>query len=163
MSKKIALGGVLLAINIIILMLINIIPINTLFLMGIASLLISIIIMEFGPKMGVAFYLGVFILSFFVMANKFQWILYIFTFGVYGLFKYIIEQDRSVYIEYILKLIFANIAIGIVFFMIKEFIYIPINIFTIIFFEVAFLVYDHVYSLFIEYYNNKLKKILKKI
>lgn len=163
MSKKIALGGVLLAINIILLMLINIIPINTLFLMGIASIVISIIIMEFGPKMGVVFYLGVFTLSFFVMANKFQWILYIFTFGLYGLFKYIIEQDRSIYIEYILKLVFANISIGIVFFIIKEFVYIPINIFTIVFFEVTFLVYDHIYSLFIEYYNNKLKKILKNI
>ena len=55
MSKKIAYSGVLLALNLILLILINIIPINTLFLMGLASLPISIVIMEYGPKSGFIF------------------------------------------------------------------------------------------------------------
>ena len=42
------------------------------------------------------------------MTNKFQWILYTFTFGVYGLIKYIIEKDRPIYIEYILKIIICK-------------------------------------------------------
>ena len=57
MSKKVAYGGILLGINLVLLLLINIISINTLFLMGISSLLISIIIMEFGPKTGISFYI----------------------------------------------------------------------------------------------------------
>lgn len=160
MSKKISYGGILLALNIILLLLVNIIPINTLFLMGLASLPISIIIMEWGPKLGTIFYMASVILSFIVMANKFQWILYIFTFGIYGLIKYVIEKDRSFLIEYIMKLISANILIFIAYFILKNFIYIPINFITIVIFEMAFIIYDYVYSRFIDYYNVRLRKII---
>ena len=162
MSRKIAYGGILLAINSILLLLVNVIPINTLFLLGLASLPIAIVIMEWGPKAGVIFYIGSVLLSFMLMANKSQWILYIFTFGIYGLVKYIIEQDRSFIQEYIMKLICANILIVIAYFILKPFVYIPVNIITIAIFEVAFIIYDFVYSSFIDYYNDKLRKLVNK-
>ena len=161
MSKKIAYGGMLLGVNIILLLLINVIPMNTLFLMGLASLPISIVIMENGPKSGVAFYLASVALGFMVMNNKSQWILYILTFGVYGLIKYAIEQDRPIYLEYLLKIICANMIIILAYFILRGFMYIPINLFTVAFFEVAFIAYDYVYTKFIEYYNNKLRKIIR--
>ena len=111
MSRKVAYSGILLALNIILLILVNIIPMNTLFLLGLASLPIAIVIMEYGPKAGILFYIGSVLLSFMIMANKAQWILYVFTFGIYGLVKYIIEKDRSFIQEYILKLLVANILI----------------------------------------------------
>ena len=162
MSRKIAYGGILLAINSILLLLVNVIPINTLFLLGLASLPIAIVIMEWGPKAGVIFYIGSVLLSFMLMANKSQWILYIFTFGIYGLVKYIIEQDRRFIQEYIIKLICANILIVITYFILKPFVYIPVNIITIAIFEVAFIIYDFVYSSFIDYYNDKLRKLVNK-
>ena len=82
MSRKVAYGGILLALNCILLLLVNVLPINTLFLLGLASLPISIVIMEWGPKVGVVFYIGSVLLSFIIMAQKAQWILYIFTFGI---------------------------------------------------------------------------------
>ena len=163
MSKKISYSGIILAINLILLILINVIPMNTIFLMGLASLPISIIIMEYGPKSGFVFYIASVILGFIVINSKFQWILNTFTFSIYGLIKYIIERDRPIYTEYILKMLFANIAIFIVYLILKPFVYIPINLFTVLTFEVLFIVYDHIYSLFIEYYNTKLKKIINKV
>lgn len=163
MSKKVAYSGILLGVHTILLILINIIPMNTLFIMGIASLIISIIIMEFGPKSGVVFYLASIILSFLVINNKAQWVLYNLTFGVYGLIKYIIEQDRSIYLEYILKIIFANILLMITYFILKGFIYIPINILIIIAFQVVFMIYDSVYTKFIDYYETKIRKIINYI
>ncbi|MBQ3421038.1 MAG: hypothetical protein IJH34_05105 [Romboutsia sp.] len=163
MSKKLAYSGVLLGVHTILLVLINIIPMNTLFIMGIASLIISIIIMEFGPKSGVVFYLASIILSFLVINNKAQWVLYNLTFGVYGLIKYIIEQDRSIYLEYILKIIFANILLMITYFILRGFIYIPINILIIIAFQVVFMIYDSVYTKFIDYYETKIRKIINYI
>ena len=160
MSKKVAYSGILLGVHTILLILINIIPMNTLFIMGIASLIISIIIMEFGPKSGVVFYLASIILSFLVINNKAQWVLYNLTFGVYGLIKYIIEQDRSIYLEYILKIIFANILLMITYFILKGFIYIPINILIIIAFQVVFMIYDSVYTKFIDYYETKIRKFI---
>ena len=159
MSRKIAYSGILLAINLILLLLINVIPINTLFLMGLASLPIAIIIMEYGPKSGFVFYIASVILGFIVI----KWVLNTFTFGIYGLIKYIIERDRPVYIEYFLKILFANVAILIVYFILKPFVYIPVNLFTVLIFEVLFIVYDNIYSLFIEYYNARLRKIIKQI
>lgn len=163
MSKKVAYSGILLGVHTILLILINIIPMNTLFIMGISSLIISIIIMEFGPKSGVVFYLASIILSFLVINNKAQWVLYNLTFGVYGLIKYIIEQDRSIYLEYILKIIFANILLMITYFILKGFIYIPINILIIIAFQVVFMIYDSVYTKFIDYYETKIRKIINYI
>lgn len=161
MSKKIAYGGILLALNIILLLLSNIIPMNTLFFMGASSLLIAIVIVEYGVKMGVAFYIASSILSFLVISNKAQWLLYIFTFGIYGLIKYLIERDRPLFIDLLLKLIFANIAIGGLYFILKGIIFIPVNIFTIVAFQMAFLIYDYAYTLFIDYYEKKLKKIFR--
>lgn len=163
MSKKVAYGGILLALNIILLMLLNIIPINTLFLLGLASLPVSIIIMEWGIGSGIAFYIGSVILGFIVMSNKSQWIIYIFTFGIYGIIKYLIEKNRPIYIEYILKFLFANIVLLIMYFILKEFIYIPINLISVVSFEVIFVIYDHMYTLFIEYYNYKIKNLINKI
>lgn len=163
MSKKVAYSGILLGVHTILLILINIIPMNTLFIMGISSLIISIIIMEFGPKSGVVFYLASIILSFLVINNKAQWVLYNLTFGVYGLIKYIIEQDRSIYLEYILKIIFANMLLMITYFILRGFIYIPINILIIIAFQVVFMIYDSVYTKFIDYYETKIRKIINYI
>ncbi|MCC3866158.1 DUF2232 domain-containing protein [Terrisporobacter petrolearius] len=162
MSRKIAYGGILLSLNIILLLLVNIIPINTLFLLGLASLPISIVIMEYGLKAGIIFYIGSVLLSFMIMANKAQWILYIFTFGIYGLVKYIIEKDRSFIQEYIFKIIVANILIIFAYIILKQFVYIPVNIFTILIFEIAFIVYDFVYSQFIDFYNDKLRRFVKR-
>lgn len=161
MSKKISYSGILLGLNLLILLLINIIPINTLFLMGISSLIISIVIIEFGPRYGFIYYIGLLILSFIIMNNKAQWVLYCITFGIYGLIKYYIESDISIYIEYILKLLFANTVIAIAYFMLRSFIYIKLNIFMIIIFNIVFLIYDKVYSSFIDYYNKKLRNNLK--
>ena len=161
MSKKIAYTGILLALNIILLLLSNIIPINTVFFMGLASFLISIVIMEYGFKLGILFYIASSVLSFLVLPNKAQWLIYIFTFGIYGLIKYLVEKDRPFYIDILLKLVYANLSILSLYFMIKGIIYIPINIFTILVFQFAFLIYDYVYTLFIDYYKQRIRKIIK--
>lgn len=160
MSKKITYSGILLGLNIVLLLISNLISINTMFFMGLASLIISVIVMEYGVNTGVVFYIASIILSFVVMPNKAQWLLYILTFGIYGLVKYFIEKGRSIYTEVILKLIFANLVAVILYLILKNIVIIPINIITIIVYQVAFLVYDYVYSLFIEYYNEKIKRII---
>lgn len=148
------------AVNLLLFAMLNVFQTNTLFLLGLASLPIAIVIMNWGPKTGFVFYLGSIILGFIVINNKAHWIIYIFTFGVYGLIKYLVEQDRPIYVEYILKLIYANIALVAVYFIVRQFVYVPTQWYFILLFEVAFLVYDYAYSLFIDYYNTKLKKMI---
>ncbi len=161
MSKKIAYTGILLSLNIILLILSNIIPINTLFFMGAASFIVSIVIIEYGGKYGAIFSIASILLSFFIIQNKAQWIFYVFIFGIYGLVKYLIEKNQRVYIELVLKIAFANLVAVLLYIILKPFIFIPMNLFTVIGFEIGFIVYDYVYTLFIEYYDVKIKKIIK--
>ncbi|CEO31245.1 hypothetical protein [Paraclostridium sordellii] len=161
MGKKISYTGILLALNIILLILSNIIPVNTLFFMGLASLIVAIVVLEYGFKMGVVFYIASSILSFFIIMNKSQWLLYVSTFALYGLIKYIIENGRSIYLEIFLKLVFANSIMIFLICILKGIIFIPVNIVSILLFQIIFLVYDYVYTLFIDYYETKLRKIIK--
>ena len=161
-SKKIALGGVLLAIEAIILALINIVPTNTLFLMGIASLISSVIIREFGDKMGVLFTIASVLISFVIIADKIQWILFASSFALYGSVKGLIERKRSMLAEWIMKLVFANIVFAFLYMFTSAVTGININIFVLVpGYNVAFVVYDVVYSQFIDLYNKKLKKCIK--
>ena len=161
MSKRIAYGGILLALNIILLMLVNIIPTNTISIMALSSFLLAIVVVEFGFKMGVVYYVAVACLSFIILSNKFHWILYVLTFGVYGIAKYVLEITKNIYMEYFLKIAYANIAMVIVVILMKQFMYIPVNIYTIVGFEIMFLIYDRVYSNFIIYYYDKLRSKLR--
>ncbi|MDU6115229.1 MAG: hypothetical protein E6649_12455 [Paeniclostridium sordellii] len=161
MGKKISYTGILLALNIILLILSNIIPVNTLFFMGLASLIVAIVVLEYGFKMGVVFYIASSILSFFIIMNKAQWLLYVSTFALYGLIKYTIENGRSIYLEIFLKLVFANSIMIFLICILKGIIFIPVNIVSILLFQIIFLVYDYVYTLFIDYYETKLRKIIK--
>lgn len=162
MSKKIAYSGILLAVDILLFVMLNVFQTNTIFILGLASLPIAIIIMNWGPKTGAIFYIASVILGFMVINNKAHWIIYVFTFGVYGLIKYLIEQERPIYVEYILKLVYANIALAIVYFIVRQFVYVPEQWYLILLFEVVFLVYDYAYSLFIDYYNQRLKNMISR-
>ena len=162
MSKKIAYSGILLAVDILLFVMLNVFQTNTIFILGLASLPIAIIIMNWGPKTGAIFYIASVILGFMVINNKAHWIIYVFTFGLYGLIKYLIEQERPIYVEYILKLVYANIALAIVYFIVRQFVYVPEQWYLILLFEVVFLVYDYAYSLFIDYYNQRLKNMINR-
>ena len=85
MSRKIAYSGILLAVDVLLFAMLNVLQTNTLFLLGLASLPIAVIIMNWGPKTGAVFYIASVVLGFIVISNKAHWIIYVFTFGVYGL------------------------------------------------------------------------------
>lgn len=71
MSIKVVYGGVLLVLNVILLIFINIIFVNILFIMGLVLFLVLIVIMEWGFKSGIVFYIGFIVLGFIVMVSKF--------------------------------------------------------------------------------------------
>ena len=58
MGRKIAYTGMLLAVDVTIFLMVNLFQTNTIFLLGLASLPIAIVIMNWGPKTGIVFYLA---------------------------------------------------------------------------------------------------------
>ena len=162
-SKKMAFGGILLALEAIFFMLINFVPMNTIFFMVLASFISSIIIIEFGEKTGTIFTFASILLSFMIIGNKVQWFIYAISFALYGLVKSLIERGRFRGTEYCIKLVFANIVFVIMYFVLKSFLTEVQYMFVLfIGLNATFLIYDLFYGQFIRMYENKLRKNISK-
>jgi hypothetical protein len=166
-SKKIAISGILLALCVATLFLQTIFPIANYSIYIISSLFIGIVIVEIGVYNAIIFYFASCILAFLIVPNKIFLIPYIIFFGIYGLAKFNIEKIRKIYLEIILKLLLFNGISVLSFLLIKDFLFQSIKIpdfpiiIVIIAFEIAFLAYDYFYTLFIDFYNKRIKRLLK--
>ena len=86
-AKKMAFGGLLLALTVICMILGSVIETGTLFLLGAASFFVGIIFREFGRRTGAAFYLAGVLLGLILAPNKF----YVATYGAMGFYILAIE------------------------------------------------------------------------
>lgn len=166
-TRYIALSAILAALVVICLAIISIIPVNTLSLYVLSSFFISIIVVEFGHKHGWLFFVVSSLLGAALVPNKVVMIPYMFFFGLYGLIKHYIEIFNKLFVEIVLKLAFFNICAYLVFLLARSFALDSINfdsnvkslpaVIIIIMLNIAFMVYDYTYSLFVQYYQNKIK------
>lgn len=81
-AKKMAVTGLLLAFNVVLIIVSGVLEFNTLFLLGAASFLVGIVVREYGMKAGGAFYLAAVFLGLLTAPNK----MYCFTFAAMGLY-----------------------------------------------------------------------------
>jgi len=165
-AKKLALGGVLLALTVTAVFFAVLLPASKLSLYALSSFFVSIVIIESGAKYGWMFYIASCILSFVIVQEKTGAVPFLTFFGIYGIIKYYAEKIANIVIEYVLKLIYFNINLASAFLLAKQFVPgllqvgFPLYL-TVIGFEAAFIVYDYVYTLFIKYYRTRLRDMLK--
>ena len=165
-AKKISLSGILAALTVMTLFLATTMPTSRLSLYALSSFFVSIIIIEFGVKAGWVFYISSLLLALIVVQNKVGLIPYGLFFGVYGVAKFYIEKADNIILEYILKIVYFNIFIIVSVLLIKEFFLDSVRVdfswwIVILGAEAIFVIYDYVYTRFIQYYNAKLRQILK--
>lgn len=86
-ARKMAFGGLLLALTVICMVLGSVLETGTLFLLAAASFFVGVIFREFGGKTGAAFYLAGILLGGIVAPNKF----YVATYGLMGFYILAIE------------------------------------------------------------------------
>lgn len=86
-AKKMAFGGMLLALTIACMLLGSIIETSTLFLLAAASFFVGIVLREFGEKTGIAFYIAGVLLGLIVAPNKF----YVLSYAAMGVYILVIE------------------------------------------------------------------------
>ncbi|MGF7397389.1 hypothetical protein PQ689_11530 [Thermoanaerobacterium thermosaccharolyticum] len=164
-AKSLSLGGVIAALNIVILFIASIMPTSRLFFLVVSSFAISIMVIETGSMGGFVFYLATSALSLILIPNKMISIYYICFFGFYGIIKSYIEKKHiRRYMELALKLIVFNISLFTVYiifdriFMMKVFVTgFPFIAFFILL-QISFLVYDYVYTVFISFYYRNVKR-----
>lgn len=164
-TRIIALNGILGALTLICLFLATVLPTNRLSLYALSSFFISVVIVESGIKAGWLFYVSTALLALIILPEKLGLVPYIIFFGFYGILKYYIEKLDKLILEYILKFIYFNLCLGIAWLLIRQFFIAEITVrlpwfVVIIVLEIIFLIYDFVYTLFVAYYRDKLKKVL---
>lgn len=167
-SKTIALNGVLGALAVICLLLADVLPTSKISLYVLSSFFVSVAIIEGGVRAGWIFYAATSLVGFIILPDKISIIPYVLFFGAYGIIKFYIEKLKCIVIEYVLKVIFFNACAGLALLAAGSLFEgglasgLPWGILAGIC-QVIFLVYDIVYTLFINYYRDRLRtRILKR-
>jgi len=164
--RKLSLGGILAAMAVICVFLASILPTSRISFYVLSSFFVSVLIIESGIKNGWIFYFATSFLAFSVVSIKIRALPYIMFFGLYGIIKYYIEKLNNRIFEIVLKLIYFNLSLAAIYFITKELFLqdmeIKLQLWAIaVILQIVFIIYDYVYTLFIGYYNQKLKNILK--
>lgn len=162
-SKDLTLGGILIALTLVILYSSSILPISTLTILTLASCLIPVCIIRSSVKTGILVYVGATTLGFFIIPINII-VYYGLFFGVYGIIKYYIERLKKLPLEIILKLIIFNILFIVIFTMITLLlgnivISIPLWMLWILA-QPIFLLFDYALTLIIGYYLNRFHKVI---
>lgn len=165
-TKRIALNGILGAFAVICLVLATILPTNRISLYALSSFFVAVSIIESGVRSGWIFYVATSMLAFILVPNKFGVIPYVIFFGIYGIVKFYIEKLDNVVLEYVIKFLFFNICVGIAALTVRQLFSVNLTIVLpwwvmIIALEIVFFLFDFVYTLFIRYYEEKLRKLVK--
>jgi hypothetical protein len=167
MSRKIAFGGILTALCVVLNYLAAYLPTGKLGLYALASVTIAVAVVELDIKLGAVVYTAAAILIFLLTGSINTLLLFVLFFGSYPLLKYYIEKQRSAALEMILKFTAFNLLAILGFYLFKLLLGIsPINpgnfpVWMILGLaaggQVVFLIYDYVLSRLIYYYINRIK------
>ncbi len=165
-TKRVALNGILGAFAVICLVLATVLPTNRISLYALSSFFVAVSIIENGVKAGWIFYTATSLLTFILVPNKLGVIPYVIFFGIYGIAKYYIEKLDKIALEYVIKFIIFNISAGIAALTVMQLFSASMTMalpwyVLVIALEIVFFLYDFVYTLFIKYYREKLRKWVK--
>lgn len=165
-SKFIARGGILTSIGVILLYLSTISPTSKVYILGVASCLIPLSVIITNIRNSFLVYIATSIISILMLGFKGSVIAYVLFFGLYGFIKYYIERLRNIPLEIILKLLYFNVSVGIIFYLYKLFFagLLKINLplyQVIIMLQFMFVIFDYALTLFIAYVTKLLAKQFK--
>lgn len=111
LSYKVALGGVIASISMLIMFMTGLLPFLQYFCPMCAGALMIMIVVEVSKKWAFATYCAIAILSIFITPDKEAALLFIFLFGYYPILKSILESVKSRVLEWILKIMVFNISV----------------------------------------------------
>ena len=165
-SGKIALGGLLTALGVVLMFLTGLIPIGTYALPAIAGVLLIVAVIEIGAKWAWMIYAAVAVLSLLFAADKEAALLFVLFFGYYPVLKSFLERISNKVLSWISKFAVFNVAVVACFFLVVNFLQLPEDSFTVfgiylpwvflILGNAVFLIYDIALSGLVATYVEKL-------
>ena len=165
-SGKIALGGLLTALGVVLMFLTGLIPIGTYALPAIAGVLLIVAVIEIGAKWAWMIYAAVAVLSLLFAADKEAALWFVLFFGYYPVLKSFLERISNKVLSWISKFAVFNVAVVACFFLAVNFLQLPEDSFTVfgiylpwvflILGNAVFLIYDIALSGLVATYVEKL-------
>ncbi|MBR5201631.1 MAG: hypothetical protein IKW45_00035 [Clostridia bacterium] len=110
-SFKVALGGVISALSIVLMFMTGVVATLTYAIPAICGALLILIVIEISSKFATSVYIAVSILSLLVVADKEAAVMYAMFFGYYPILKGFIEKKLNGVSEWIVKYVVFNIAV----------------------------------------------------
>lgn len=107
-SSKTALGGIVSALSVTLMMLTGVIPFMTYALPLAAGSLLILMVIEINKRWAFVVYAAVSLLSIFVVPDKEAAVFYVAFFGYYPIIKSALEKHLNIVIEWVVKLIIFN-------------------------------------------------------
>lgn len=167
-SFRIALGGVLAALSLLLLYGGTLLPSGRIGMVAVAGLVPAAGVISGGLAAGFLSYGAAALLGLLLLPDKGCALLYAIFFGLYPMVKYAIERLRKLPLELLLKLAFFNLILVICLFgfsallfpLLPELMRTPLPLFAIG--NVVFLVYDYGFSKLITYYASRIRKATRK-
>lgn len=124
---KVAFGGVIAGLSIVIMFLTGIIPTLTYAMPAVSGALLMAVVIELGSKFAGLVYAAVAALSLIVVADKEAAVMYAMFFGYYPIIKGFIENKFNKVLSWIIKYIIFNTAIIISYFIVTKLLGIPFD------------------------------------
>lgn len=154
-AREISYAGLMAALSAVFLIFASLLPKGNSVFYILSSVCVMIIVWLYSMKIGIVMYLAVSLLSLIIVPNKLVAILYILIFGLYPIVKAFCEKGFPFYIEIGLKLLYYNIALIILYFVLKiilkEIPHFKFGIaLTVASSEVIFVLYDYLLTLILQ-------------
>jgi cellulose synthase/poly-beta-1,6-N-acetylglucosamine synthase-like glycosyltransferase len=108
-TAAVTLGGVLAALSLVLMLLVNLLPTADLALPALAGVLLIAAVIEMGRKWSLLIYAAVGLLSLLLLADKTAAVFYILFFGHYPIVKSLIERIRVKPLQWLVKFLVFNV------------------------------------------------------
>ncbi|MDO4420020.1 MAG: hypothetical protein Q4B92_06615, partial [Ruminococcus sp.] len=108
-SRKVAFGGVIAALSLVLMLITGVIPVGTYALPAFAGIVLTAIVIEFGIPWAIGVYVGVSVLSFLLVSDKEAALYYTLILGIYPVLKSIFERIKVKWLSFMLKLVYFNV------------------------------------------------------
>ena len=170
MVKRITFSAICLALTVIFLYAASALSTGKLAVLGLSSLLCGICVSMHGVRYGIALYIGASLLSLLLLPNKMFALLYVLFAGHYPIVKLYIEKINKLIPEWILKILFFNLILTVIYIIAKTFFVSTLTNVTILLvmkylwlailiLQVIFCLYDWMLSYMIGYFHQFLRRI----
>ncbi len=164
-ASRVALGGVLAALSLLLLYLATLMPSGRIGMVAVAGLVPAVGVVSGGLATGFLSYGTTGILGFLLLPDKGCALLYVIFFGLYPMVKSLIEGLRKLAAEYVIKLVFFNAILTALLFGFSEFLlpmlpkllHQALPVFLVG--NVVFLIYDYGFSKIITFYASRIRGV----